>query len=198
MRRFLVVGHGANTDGDFRLDDLPGTGGRMDIIAMSVSSALFLSHELRKEVEVWLVLMGGAPHTLKIIGSEARYLFPDERNIAGMIRTNLLRHREGKRETPGIYVSDMDFREAVESASEDSEIFYLKEGGKDIRSANISGNSTFVLGDNKDLTPEEEEMVEKIGARKIGLGKKSLHTYQAIVVANYELDRREESGTGAP
>ncbi len=198
MRRFLVVGHRANTNGDFRLDDLPGTGGRMDIIAMSVSSALFLSHGLRKDVEVWLVLLGGVPRTVKIIGPEARYLFPDERNIAGMIRTNLLRYREGKRGTPGIYVSDMDFREAVESASADSVLFYLEEDGENIRFAEIRENSTFILGDSTDLTPEEEEIVEKIGARRISLGRKSLHTYQAIAITNYELDRREESGTGGP
>ena len=196
MRRFLVLGHRASSDGNFRLDDLPGTGGRMDIMAMSASSALFLSHRLREDVEVWLVLLDGTPRTLRIVGSEARYLFPDERNMASMIRTGLLRHREGKSQTPGIYVEDMDFESAIKRAAEDSEVFYLKEDGEDIRNLELPDNISFVLGDSADLSPEEETVVESAGAKKLSLGKKSLHTYQAICVSNYEMDRREDNGTG--
>ncbi len=197
MRRFLVTGHRATSDGSFRLDDLPGTGGRMDILAMSASSALFLSHSLRSDVEVWLVLMGGPSRTLKIIGSEARYLFPDERNMASMIRTALLRHREGKRQTPGMYVSDANFEKALSEAIRDSELFYLKEDGADIRDSELPEDMTFVLGDDRDLTDDEEKLVENLGAARLSLGNKSMHTYQAICTANYELDRRENDGTGA-
>jgi len=196
MRRFLVVGHRANSDGNFRLDDLPGTGGRMDTLALSASSALFLSHSLREDTEVWLVLLGGRARTLRIIGSEARYLFPDERNMAGMIRTALLRHREGKAQTPGMYVEEMSLEEAIHTASCDSGIFYLKEDGEDIRNLELPTEMTFVLGDNANLTRDEESILEGAGAKKVSLGKNSLHTYQAICVTNYEIDRRDKDGTG--
>ena len=197
MRRFLVAGHRADGSGRFRLDDLPGSGGRMDIMAMAASSALFLSHGIREDAEVWLVMMGWEhPRTVRIIGSEARYLFPDERNMASMIRTALLRFKGGDeiKSTPGIYVSENGFREAAKLCSLDSELVYLKEGGEDIRGADLGENITFILGDSEDLTPSEEEAVMEMGARTLGLGNTRFHTYQAISAANYELDRRASGG----
>ena len=197
MRRFLIAGHRADGSGNFRLDDLPGSGGRMDIMAMAASSALFLSHGLREDVEVWLVMMGGkTPRTVRIVGSEARYLFPDERNMASMIRTALIRFKGGKevKSTPGIYVSDMGFQEAVRLCCADSELVYLHEDGEDIKEADIACRTTFVLGDSEDLTPSEEVAVMSLGARRISLGKSHFHTYQAISALNYELDRRSPCG----
>ena len=195
MRRFLIVGHRADSTGHFKLDDLPGSGGRMDIMAMSASAGLFLSHGLRQDAEVWLVFNGGRdgmPRTIRITGSEARYLFPDERNMASMIRNALIRYR-GKGEmqaTPGMYISDMDLKDALRLASEDSGLVYLKEDGDDVRVAEIPANSTFVLGDSEDLSPAEESILMSIGAKKISLGPTHMHTWQAIAVMNYELDRR--------
>ena len=202
MRRFLVVGHRADSTGHFKLDDLPGSGGRMDILAMSTSAALFLSHGLRQDTEVWLVLNGGRdgrPRTIRMIGSEARYLFPDERNMASMIRNSLIRyHGKGEMEsTPGMYISDMGLNDALRLASQDSELIYLKEEGEDVRETEIPENTTFVLGDSEDLSSAEESVLMSIGAKKIRLGKTHMHTWQAIAVMNYELDRRsgEEDGT---
>ena len=75
-------------------------------------------------------------------------------------------------------------------ASRDSSIFYLKEDGKDISQVSFPERSTFVLGDHMDLSPEEERILGEFNPETVSLGKRSLHTYQAIVVANYELDRR--------
>ncbi len=195
MRRFLIVGHRADSTGHFKLDDLPGSGGRMDILAMSASAALFLSHGLREDVEVWLVFnggKGGSPRTIRIIGSEARYLFPDERNMASMIRNALIRyHGKGElKATPGMYVSDTDLKDVLRLTAEDSEMIYLKEEGEDVRESEISENTTFVLGDSEDLTPAEESMLMSIGARKMSLGPTHMHTWQAVTVMNYEVDRR--------
>jgi hypothetical protein len=92
--------------------------------------------------------------------------------------------------TPGMYISDMDLKDALRLASEDSDLVYLKEDGDDVRVAEISDNSTFVLGDSEDLSPAEESILMSIGAKKISLGPTHMHTWQAIAVMNYELDRR--------
>ncbi len=201
MRRFLVVGHRADSTGYFKLDDLPGSGGRMDILAMSASAALFLSHGLRQDTEVWLVLNGGRdgkPRTIRMIGSEARYLFPDERNMASMIRNALIRYKgKGEMEsTPGMYISDMDLKDALRRVSQDSELIYLKEDGDDVRKTEIPENTTFVLGDSEDLSPAEESSLMTMGAKKMSLGKTHMHTWQAIAVMNYELDRSAGDGDG--
>ncbi|MCK4718267.1 MAG: tRNA (pseudouridine(54)-N(1))-methyltransferase TrmY, partial [Thermoplasmata archaeon] len=43
MRRFVVVGHRTVTTGDFNLDDLCGSTGRLDVLLRAVNSSLLLS-----------------------------------------------------------------------------------------------------------------------------------------------------------
>ena len=57
MRYFVITGHRAVSTGDFKLDDIAGGAGRLDILVRCVNSAFFLSHNLRKDVEAYLVLM---------------------------------------------------------------------------------------------------------------------------------------------
>ena len=51
MRYFVIIGHKAATTGSFKLDDIAGGAGRLDILVRCVNSAFFLSHNLRKDVE---------------------------------------------------------------------------------------------------------------------------------------------------
>ena len=82
MKRFVVIGHKAATSGDFKLDDMAGGAGRLDILLRCINSSFFLSHGIRRDAEVYLVLQGepNAPRTIRINGSEVRYLNPDERS----------------------------------------------------------------------------------------------------------------------
>lgn len=195
MRRFLVTGHRAVTTGDFRLDDIAGGAGRMDVLVRCVNSAFFLSHSLRDDVELYLVLQGGddAPKTLRFIGSELRYLNPDERSTSSLIRNALLRKigDEEVRSSPGIYVSRRSFRQVVDMLAEISEIAYLKEDGEDIRGLEVPADVSFVLGDDRDLTPEEEEVLLSHHPRKVCLGPRSLHADHCLIVVHNELDRRQ-------
>lgn len=58
MTDFIILAHKAHTRPVFKLNDL--TSGRMDILCRCVNSALFLSHDLRRDVNIHLVLMGDA------------------------------------------------------------------------------------------------------------------------------------------
>ncbi len=49
MRRFVVVGHKAASSGDFKLDDMAGGAGRLDILLRCVNTSLFLSHSIRRD-----------------------------------------------------------------------------------------------------------------------------------------------------
>ena len=68
MIRIAVVGHAAHAAADFSLDDFPGTSGRLDVLARSVRAALLVSHGVRRDVTIYLVLLGGdrAPRTVRI------------------------------------------------------------------------------------------------------------------------------------
>jgi len=193
MRRFIVIGHKAATAADFKLDDLAGGAGRLDVLLRCINSAFFLSHDLRKDVEVLLVLQGppGPARTIRLLGSELRYLNPDERSTGALIRNALMRDNSSEeRSTPGIYVSNRTFQDVLGLLGPDTKIVYLKEDGEDIRSAEVPENATFVLSDHMDLTADEEALVLQYSPQVLKLGPISYHADHCITIVNNELDRR--------
>jgi len=197
MIRFVITGHRAVTTGDFKLDDIAGGAGRLDILVRCVNSAFFLSHSVRTDVELFLVLQGGtdAPKTVRFSGSEIRYLNPDERSTASLIRNALLKRSENEeiRSTPGVYISRRSFFDVIDELKEISKIVYLKEDGTDVREFTIPEEVTFVLGDDKDLTEEEEEAVMSCAPSKICLGPLSLHADHCMIVVLNETDRQRST-----
>ncbi|OGS43655.1 MAG: tRNA (pseudouridine(54)-N(1))-methyltransferase TrmY [Euryarchaeota archaeon RBG_13_57_23] len=193
MRRFIVIGHRAITSADFKLDDLCGSTGRLDILLRCVNSAFFLSHGIRRDVEITLMLLGepNPPKTIRINGSEVKYLNPDERSTAALIRNALLQKGEGERKcSPGIFVSERSYEEVLSNISKESKVYYLKEEGEDIRKVPLGQDVTFVLGDDQDLTAVEEEILMRYEPKKLSLGPMSYHADHCVTVVNNELDRR--------
>ncbi|MDD1765365.1 MAG: tRNA (pseudouridine(54)-N(1))-methyltransferase TrmY, partial [Methanomassiliicoccales archaeon] len=130
MRRYIVIGHRATTSGSFKLDDLCGGAGRLDILLRCINSAFFLSHTIRKDVEVFLVLRGqpSPPKTLRFVGSELKYLNPDERSTGALVRNALMQKiTEEEKSSPGIYISNRSHKELFSNLSKDTEVVYLKE-----------------------------------------------------------------------
>lgn len=187
------MGHRAITSADFKLDDLCGATGRLDILLRCVNSAFFLSHGIRKDVEIQLMLLGepNPPKTIRIDGSEVKYLNPDERSTAALIRNALLQKGEGERKcSPGIYVSERSYGEVLSNVSKESKMYYLREDGEDIRTVEFGKDSTFVMGDDQDLTDAEEEVLMAYEPKKISLGPISYHADHCITLVHNELDRR--------
>ena len=89
------------TTPQFTLNDLSGSGGRMDILARAINAAFFLSHDIRRDVEVAIVLLGpeDPPKTIRFLGSELKYLNPSERSTGGLIRNAIIKHTAGKTES---------------------------------------------------------------------------------------------------
>ncbi|NLO31638.1 MAG: tRNA (pseudouridine(54)-N(1))-methyltransferase TrmY, partial [Methanosarcina mazei] len=136
MRDIVIIGHKAITSGDFSLNDLPGSAGRMDILCRCVSSALFLSFGMRRDVDVHLLLLG-EPDPGKIIrfeGLHLRYLNPDERSSGSLIQKALLKNAAGQdiRSTPGVWTRTGDLNSLLASF-EGRTLLYLREDGKDFR-----------------------------------------------------------------
>ncbi len=168
----------------------------MDVLVRCVTSAFFLSHEIRKDTEVFIVLQGGddAPKTVRFSGETIRYLNPDERSTASLIRNALLKDiPEGEeiRSSPGVYISRMSFADVLNHLNGKGEFVYLKEDGTDVRDFDFPENPVFVLGDDRDLTEEEEGIMLSYSPSKICLGPRSMHANQCIVVVQNEMDRSE-------
>jgi len=193
MRYFVIVGHKAVTTGDFKLDDIAGGAGRLDILVRCVNSAFFLSHDIRRDTELFLVLLGGyePPKTIRFSGAELRYLNPDERSTSSLIRNALLKKIDEAevRSSPGIYISGMSFEEVIRMLSEKGKLVYLKEDGVDVRSNKIPEDPVFVISDNADLTEEEENVLLTYEPEKISVGPHSLHADHCLIIVHNEIDR---------
>lgn len=191
MRQFIVLGHDAPTDHNFALDDLAGGAGRLDVLCRAVNSALFLSHDIREDVRIFLVLADSM--TLRIEGSELRYMNPDERNIASLLRSGLeaksaaIGHQEAE-STPGIYVSKRGFEPVLERAARDGPIVQLHEDGDPIASVEPPENPVFVLSDHRNFTDEEQSLLDEEAEQRVRLGPEILHADHAITVVHNWLD----------
>jgi tRNA (pseudouridine54-N1)-methyltransferase len=164
----------------------------MDIVARCISASLFLSHDLRRDVDTYSILLGepSPPVTVRFNGEKVRYLSPDERSAAALIKKALEKGAPSAGEeesTPGVYISKRSFEDVVSGLDN---IVYLHEEGEDIRNVGLTGNESYVLSDHQNLTPEEEAVLEKKGAKRVGLGKKLYHADHCIVMVNHEIDMR--------
>jgi tRNA (pseudouridine54-N1)-methyltransferase len=197
-RHFVVVCSRATASGDFLLDDVPGTSGRLDVGLRCIRAALLVSHGLRRDAVVYLVLRGGprAPRVLRVTGRDARFIRPDERSLAVLAQKALAGSDD---QTPGF----VDVKPGVAVARGDVEQvlahlgsatpYILERGAPDIRDAEGlgKGDVAFVLGDHIGLDEATRSQVTASGARPLGVGPVAVHAEDAIAVVSNELDRRE-------
>jgi tRNA (pseudouridine54-N1)-methyltransferase len=193
MPAFIVIGRKVCTDGRFSLNDLTGSTGRLDILLRCINSSFMLSHDIRRDVELYLVLQGepDSPKTLLFRGSELKYLNPDERATAALVKNALMLKNltgEWKKSTPGILAARLDFPELLERFG-GRRIVYLKEDGQPMKGAVLGQDDIFVLGGKDDISVDEEALIEKWPETlKISLGPRSLHADHCITVALNQLD----------
>ncbi len=187
MTIFAIIGHLASTTGGFNLNDMPGGAGRMDVLCRSVNTSLFLSHDLRRDVTVYLVLLGGtdAPKTIMVSGEKVRSLNPDERSAGALIKKalELPVGEEFRESTRGVYVR----RGGLSRLLQEHTFAVLDEGGEDIATATTIPEA-FLLSDHLNFTPEELEMTRN--CPKYSVGPKVLHADHTITVLLNVLDRR--------
>jgi tRNA (pseudouridine54-N1)-methyltransferase len=196
-RRFVVFGEGAKSSPDFSLVDLPGTSGRLDVLVRCIRAALLVSHGVRRDTTLYLVLgSGDAARALRFDGASARFLRPDERSLATLVQKVLATPR-GPGFTPtrlGVFVGDGlgAVLEEVERAT--GPRWILDEHGPDVRAAGvILEDATFFVGDPQGFAPATRARLEALGAAPLSVGPVSLHAEDAIVLAHAECDRAELS-----
>jgi tRNA (pseudouridine54-N1)-methyltransferase len=193
MRNFIIVGHKATTSPNFSLEDIPGTSGRLDILCRSVTASFVLSHGIRKDVCVYLVLLGGeAAKTIILKGETLRHLNPDERTTAALLKKALALEAtpEWTMSTSGIFVR-LGGLDGVLEDLKSARLIYLREDGADVRKlefSGLSGEAAFILGDHMGMMPEEEVLISDTGAEVVSMGPTSLHADHCIVIVNWLLD----------
>lgn len=198
MRRFVVIGSQASASEDFLLDDLPGTSGRLDVGLRCVRAALLVSHGLRRDVLVYLVLGGGlrAPRVVRIRGAEARFIRPDERSLAVLAKKVLAsRADEGAggfvEVRPGIAMASGGLERVVADLGA-ARPYVLEQGASDLRAEPHLGDAdvAFFLGDHLGFDAATRAQLSAIGARPLGVGPVAVQAEDAITIVSNELDRR--------
>jgi len=165
----------------------------MDILCRCVNAALFLSHDIRRDVRVFLLLKG-EPSPPKIIcfdGSAVRYLSPDERSAASLIKKALEKKAQDfwTESTSGVSIRKGDMDVIIKEL--DMKVTYLREDGEDIRvnKFNEHSDQLFLLGDHLGLTEDEEKIIVESEHEIISVGPLSLHADHCIVLLHNEMDR---------
>lgn len=196
MRRFVLIGQTASASGDFSLDDLPSSSGRLDALLRGLRAALLVSHDVRRDVEAFLVLRGGArgPRLVRVVGTRAKFLRPDERSLALLIQKTLVAAPAALPQftevRPGVDVRDGDVSELARELG-DAPCYLLEEGGADLRSLPLPRDDAwFFLGDHLGFDGATRELLTARGAVAISVGPRSLHAEDVIGVVHNELDRR--------
>ena len=198
MRRFLVLAHRVPPRGEFTLNDLAGGGGRMDEIARTVSTAFTLSNDLRRDTEVSILFVAGPPEQARridLVGARLRYLNPDERSTAALLKNALTRSAEFPREfesSPGLRVAPVVPLAALGEFVARPGALWLTESGSPIASWwGPPGEVAAVVSDPYDPTEPETELLSTSGVPRISVGPRSMRTSQVVDAVHRELDLRE-------
>ena len=193
----MVIGREAVASDDFLLDDVPGTSGRLDIGLRCVRAALLVSHGLRRDVTVDLVLGGGprAPRVLRVRGAGVKFLRPDERALAVLARKVLASVADegpGFVEVkPGVDVARGGLERSLSDVGA-ATLYVLEEGAPDLREvADLTrGDQAFFLGDPGGFDESSRDRLKAAGARAVSVGPVSLHAEDVVTIVSNELDRR--------
>jgi tRNA (pseudouridine54-N1)-methyltransferase len=198
MRRFVIIGQKATASGDFRLDDLAGTSGRLDVLLRCVRSAILVSHGLRSDVVVYLVLRGGerAPRVLRVEAAGTKFLRPDERSLATLVKKALEAAAEGEHEgfvdvRPGLSVRRGGLDE-IAPELRGGRLFVLEPAGADLRlEADLGGaDATFFVGDHLGFDDSTRARLAALGAVPLRVGPVAIHADDVVTIISNELDRR--------
>ncbi len=155
-----------------------------------IRAALFLSHDIRRNVKVHLVLLGER-RDIVIDGRSVRYLSPDERSICML----LIKLNERRSKTPwrGVYVNE--FKSLQEVFPSDAVFLMPSEDGVDLRQVKNLKEVMVVVP----LTSPSEYM-EELNHERIVFVKTwgRLHPSHLIIILNNQMDIAEEQEICTP
>jgi len=202
MRRFLILAHRVPTSGEFTLNDLAGGAGRMDEVARAVSTAFTLSNDLRRDTELTVLFVADPPpkaRRIDLVGNRLRFLNPDERSTAALLKNALVRSVAFPRpfeSSPGLTIAAADPAAVLREFVTLPNPVWLSEDGRPIEEwPSPGGEIAAVVSDPYDPTPEEAELLRSTGVPCVRVGPRSLRTSQVVDLVHHELDLREASST---
>lgn len=188
-----MMGHAVPLEGEFSLSDLPGGAGRLDVLCRAANDAFLVSHGIRKDVALHLVIRDQI--TISLWGLRLRHLNPDERSTGALFREALraghnLPPGEEKPSTPGVTVRRLGLAGLLDDLRAAAIVpVVLDEGGDPLRGAPVPEEPAFILSDHQNFTTAENALLA--GLPRIAVGPRVLQGHQCITLVHNELDLRE-------
>jgi tRNA (pseudouridine54-N1)-methyltransferase len=194
-RRFLLLAHRVPVSGNFSLNDLAGAGGRMDEIARATSTAFTVSNGLRRDTELTILFVAETPphaRRIRLLGSGLRYLNPDERSTAALLKNALVRSSTLDKDieaSPGLVVGPADPPSVLCEFVREPGTIWLDEAGIPYPATPSSPTGVgAVLSDPDDPTAEERKILTESGLPRVSLGPVSLRASQCVDVLHNRWD----------
>ena len=197
MRTFVLRARAAPTDSEKLLASV-GKEAHAEILAHTLMNAIFVAQSHRPDVTVYLVLES-TPDFSRTIRFDAGAMHDiggfNEQALLGKIAKALDASRGmGKDETrpveSGVTVRTVSFERLVQQLAEDHQLFVMDRKGTPIRGQVFQDNPCFLLTDHIPMPKNTFHSLDRLGAKRITLGRTMLFASQCVVLIHYELDQR--------
>jgi tRNA (pseudouridine54-N1)-methyltransferase len=196
MRTFVLRARAAPTD-SARL--LGGIGGEAhpEILAHTLMNAIFVAQSHRPGVVVYLVLESTQDYS-RTIRFEADAMHEiagfDERALLGKVAKALDASRGmGKEESrpaeSGVDVRTISFERLVQELAADHQLFVMDRKGTPIGGQAFGDKPCFLLTDHIPMPKNTFHTLDRLGAKRITLGRTMLFASQCVVLIHDALDR---------
>ena len=197
MRSFVLRARSAPTDSQKLLASV-GQEAHSEILAHTLMNAIFVAQSHRADVVVYLVLESTSDFS-RTIRFEANAMHEiggfDERALLGKVAKALDASRGmGKEETrpveSGVTVRTIAFERLVQELAADHQLYVMDPKGTSIREQDFQDNPCFLLTDHIPMPKNTFHTLERLGTKKLTLGKKMLFASQCVVLIHHELDQK--------
>jgi len=197
MRTFVLRARAAPTDSR-KLLAAVGTDVHPEILAHTLMNAIFVAQSHRADVVVHLVLESTQDFSRTIrFDANAVHDFGgfDERALLGKIARALdasagMGKDEMRPVESGITVRTLSFERLVQELAQDHQLFVMDRKGTPIGEQVFEGNPCFLLTDHIPMPKKTFHSLERLGAKKLTLGRTMLFASQCVVLIHHELDPR--------
>lgn len=193
-QRFVLVANQARVDPGIRLDDLPGLGGRFDLVARFVNATLLTSHGIREDASATILFTRPEePVAMRIHGSDVTGIGPDERSTAARLAQALapVAMPVWQEAQDGIETRQIELTDLLDEA--EPPITLLHEQGQPIGDSHLE-RGTFFLGDHEGFSDEQLVLLEKAADEVASLGSIPLQADHVAAILHHEISRATGAG----
>lgn len=197
MRTFVLRARAAPTDSQ-RLLASVGKEAHTEILAHTLMNAIFVAQSHRADVVVYLVLESTQDfsRTIRFEASEMHDIGGfDERSLLGKVAAALdvsrgMAKEESRPVESGVTVRTIAFERLVQELATDHQLYVMDPKGTAIREQAFGPNPCFLLTDHIPMPKNTFHTLDRLGAKKIALGRKMLFASQCVVLIHHALDER--------